>query len=84
MSKPDRTPFERAMQSLGDGQAPGVPSAYRDLNHRIAQLEAERNQAVALLRAWVAGCGDERYCASDECQELLHRSGDFLARLGNA
>lgn len=42
---------------------------------------SERERAIALLRAWVAGCGDEHFSTKDECRELLQRSGDFLASL---
>lgn len=38
-------------------------------------------QAITLLRAWVAGCGDEHFSTKDQCRELLQRSGDYLASL---
>ncbi len=44
-------------------------------------LEQENAQAVALLRAWVAGCGDEHFSTKEQCRELLQRSGNFLAEL---
>lgn len=44
--------------------------------------DAERyNEAVSLLRAWVAGCGDEHFSTKEQCRELLQRSGEFLASL---
>ena len=45
------------------------------------QLEREADIAIALLRAWVAGCGDEHFSTKDQCRDLLLRSGDFLASL---
>lgn len=35
-------------------------------------------QAIALLRAWVAGCGDEAFSSKDQCRELRERSAAFL------
>jgi hypothetical protein len=38
-------------------------------------------ELIRLLRAWVAGCGDEHFSTKDECRELLERSSDILSKL---
>ena len=47
------------------------------------EVAEARREAVALLRAWVAGCGDEHFSTKEQCRELLQRSGDFLATLNS-
>jgi hypothetical protein len=37
--------------------------------------------AISLLRAWVAGCGDEHFSTKEQCRDLLKQSGDYLASL---
>jgi hypothetical protein len=39
---------------------------------------------LAHLRAWVAGCGDERYSTKEEVRELIEASGKFLAEIGQS
>jgi hypothetical protein len=46
----------------------------------LASLGVE-SQSVALLRAWVAGCGDEHFSTKDQCRDLLERSSRLLASL---
>jgi hypothetical protein len=36
---------------------------------------------LAHLRAWVAGCGDERYSTKDEVRELIQASGNLIAEI---
>lgn len=45
------------------------------------QLERESQRAIALLRCWVAGCGDEHFSTKEQCCKLLETSGRFLASL---
>lgn len=45
--------------------------------------EAERSEferALALLRSWVVGNGDERFVTKEQVRELLNQSGEFLTR----
>lgn len=44
--------------------------------------ELEFAKAIALLRAWVAGCGDERYSTKEQVRELIEKSGQFLNKFG--
>lgn len=48
------------------------------------RLKALCEESVALLRAWVAGCGDEHFSTKEQCRELLNHSGEFLAALKKA
>lgn len=57
---------------------------YAMLDH-ARELEREllhqADESIALLRAWVAGCGDEKFSTAQECRELLEASGAFLRKL---
>lgn len=60
---------------------------YQEVLKRAETAEAalarpEESVAIDLLRAWVAGCGDEHFSTKDQCRDLLERSGRFLAGLG--
>lgn len=52
-----------------------------DLRAQVNELSTPRpeEKAIALLRAWVAGCGDEHFSTKEQCRELLKQSGDYLA-----
>lgn len=54
------------------------PHAASAWNAAASQSEADKT-AIALLRAWVAGCGDERFSTKEQVKELIDASGDFLA-----
>ena len=46
----------------------------------MTALDSEQQrQAIQLLRAWVAGCGDERFSSKEQVRELLEVSGKFLS-----
>ena len=44
-------------------------------------LDQPEERAITLLRAWIAGCGDEHFSTKEQCRELLDASGQFLASL---
>ena len=48
----------------------------------VDPFNEERHKCRSLLRAWVAGCGDEMFSSTEDCRRLLKRSGDFLQSLG--
>ena len=50
-----------------------------DYQEALVEAEKDRDEAIALLRAWVAGCGDEHFSTKEQCRTLLERSGEFLS-----
>lgn len=53
----------------------------KELEMVLRSVAQPEGAAISLLRAWVAGCGDERFSTKEQCRELLQRSGDYLASL---
>lgn len=52
-----------------------------DMLYALAHTKGDLDRAIALLRAWVAGCGDEKFSDIKDCAELVKDSGDFLSSM---
>lgn len=48
-----------------------------------ASLSEADQRAIKLLRAWVAGCGDEAFSTKEQVKELRDASGEYLASLSD-
>ena len=50
------------------------------IDHQLEETEKALTRAIALLRAWVAGCGDEHFSTKEQCRELMNSSATFLQK----